>query len=179
VYVLVEVAGASDPTDALAGAVERLAGVEDTVVATDAPAVRSLWRYREAHTEAINQLGPPHKLDITVPLREMARFVDDVCARVRDAAPSSQVWLFGHAADGNLHVNVTGVDPDDDRITDTVLRLVAERHGSISAEHGIGRAKRDWLHLVRTPAEIDAMRAIKRALDPNGILNPRVLLPPE
>ena len=89
------------------------------------------------------------------------------------------MWLFGHAADGNVHVNVTGVAPDDDRITDAVLQLVARRHGSISAEHGIGTAKRAWLSLVRSPAEIAAYRAIKHALDPNKVLNPNVLLPSE
>ena len=87
--------------------------------------------------------------------------------------------MFGHAADGNIHVNVTGVDPDDDRVTDAVLRLVARRHGSISAEHGIGSAKRQWLSLVRSPAEIDAFRAIKRAPDPDRVLNPNVLVPAE
>ena len=69
------------------------------------------------------------------------------------------------------------VDPDDDRVTDTVLRLVARRHGSISAEHGIGTAKRKWLTLVRSAAEIDAFRAIKAALDPDNVLNPHVMLP--
>jgi FAD/FMN-containing dehydrogenase len=75
-------------------------------------------------------------------------------------------------------VNATGVEPDDDRVTDAVLRLVARRHGSISAEHGIGTAKRRWLTLARSRTEIDAFRAIKHALDPDGVLNPHVLLPP-
>jgi FAD/FMN-containing dehydrogenase len=92
-------------------------------------------------------------------------------------APHADVWVFGHAADGNLHVNVTGVDPDDERIDDAVLRLVAERGGSISAEHGIGTAKKRWLPLNRTEAELAAMRAIKHALDPDGILNPNAVLP--
>jgi FAD/FMN-containing dehydrogenase len=92
-------------------------------------------------------------------------------------APTSKVWLFGHAADGNLHVNVTGVDPADERVDDVVLELVAQLGGSISAEHGIGTAKKRWLHLNRSQAEIDAMRAVKRALDPAGILNPNALLP--
>jgi FAD/FMN-containing dehydrogenase len=74
-------------------------------------------------------------------------------------------------------VNVTGVDPDDDRVTDAVLRLVVDLHGSISAEHGIGTAKRPWLHLTRTREELETFRAIKHALDPRGILNPNVLLP--
>ncbi len=75
-----------------------------------------------------------------------------------------------------MHVNVTGVDPSDERVDDAVLRFTASLGGSISAEHGIGRAKRQWLHLNRTDAEIAAFRAIKYALDPNGILNPGVLL---
>ncbi len=95
---------------------------------------------------------------------------------VAAVAPSSYVWLFGHAADGNLHVNVTGVEPGDERIDDAVLRLVVERGGSISAEHGIGTAKKRWLSLNRSDAELSAMRAIKNALDPDGILNPNVLL---
>jgi FAD/FMN-containing dehydrogenase len=79
--------------------------------------------------------------------------------------------------DGNVHVNVTGLAPDDERVDDAVLVLAAELGGSISAEHGIGRAKRRWLHLNRTPDELAAFRALKSALDPDGVLNPGVLLP--
>jgi FAD/FMN-containing dehydrogenase len=86
--------------------------------------------------------------------------------------------MWGHAADGNIHVNVTGADPGNRRVDEAVLTLVANLGGSISAEHGIGAAKRAWLSLNRSQAEIDAFRAIKRALDPDGILNPNVLLPP-
>ena len=74
-------------------------------------------------------------------------------------------------------MNVTGVDPDDERVDDAVLMLVAGFGGSISAEHGIGVAKTRWLGLNRSEAEIAAFRAIKAALDPDGLLNPRVLLP--
>ena len=95
------------------------------------------------------------------------------------SAPGAQVWLFGHAGDGNLHVNVTGAAPDDDRIDEAVLTLAARMGGSISAEHGIGMAKARWLSLNRSPAEIAAFRAIKRALDPDGVLNPGVLFPPD
>ena len=91
------------------------------------------------------------------------------------AAPGARTHLFGHLGDGNLHVNITGVAPDDEAPDDAVLRLVAEHGGSISAEHGIGRAKAPWLGLSRSPAEIAAFRAIKPALDPAGILNPGVL----
>jgi FAD/FMN-containing dehydrogenase len=176
-YVLVEAAARLDPTAEIAAAIEALADVADVAVAADDRRARELWRYREGHTEAINLLGPPHKLDVTLPADELARFSAEVRERIAAVAPGADVWLFGHAADGNLHVNVTGVEPDDDRITDVVLRLVADRHGSISAEHGIGNAKRAWLPLVRTAAEIDALRGIKRALDPANILNPNVLLP--
>jgi FAD/FMN-containing dehydrogenase len=174
-YVLVEAAAQTDPTPTLALAVEQLAGVQASAVGADPAAQRSLWRYREAHTEAINLLGPPHKLDVTLPADQLARFVHDVPDRVRAVAPDAQVWLFGHAGDGNVHVNVTGVAPDDERITDTVLRYVASLHGSISAEHGIGTAKRAYLSLVRSAEEIALFRAIKTAFDPTGILNPHVL----
>jgi FAD/FMN-containing dehydrogenase len=176
-FILVEVAARADPTPELAAATSGLSGVADVAVGADDRAARELWRYREGHTEAINLLATPHKLDVTLPADELAGFVLEVRARVADVAPDASVWLFGHAADGNIHVNVTGVAPDDDRVTDAVLQLVARRRGSISAEHGIGIAKRGWLSLVRTPAEIDAFRSIKRALDPARVLNPHVLLP--
>ena len=176
-FVLVEAAAGTDPTVALADAIEGLAGLSDVAVAGDDRAARDLWRYREAHTEAINLLGPPHKLDVTLPADQLPGFVAEVADQVSAVAPDAVVWLFGHAADGNIHVNVTGVEPDDDRVTDAVLQLVARRRGSISAEHGIGTAKRKWLHLVRSRTEIDAFRAIKRALDPDAVLNPHVLLP--
>jgi FAD/FMN-containing dehydrogenase len=178
-YLLVEAADRVDPTEAVAeavGAVGRLAG---SVVATESSRRAELWRYREAHTEAINTLGPPHKLDVTLPLGALAEFVDRVPVEVHAVDPTARTWLFGHAGDGNVHVNVTGPAPGDERVDETVLRLVAGYGGSISAEHGIGAAKRRWLHLARSDSEIAAFRAIKRALDPDGILNPNALLPPE
>jgi len=176
-YLLVEAAGTSDPTPELAEALDSLEGVDEVAVALDSVRAAELWRYREAHTEAINTLGAPHKLDVTLPLGALAEFVDEVPVAVAAVAPSARCWLFGHAADGNVHVNVTGVDPDDERVDEAVLTLVAGFGGSISAEHGIGVAKRRWLGLNRSPAEIAAFSAIKRALDPDGVLNPHVLLP--
>jgi FAD/FMN-containing dehydrogenase len=176
-YLLVEAAADTDPTEALAGAIDACAGMHDVAVATDATAARALWRYREGHTEAINLLGAPHKMDVTLPAASLAEFVAAVPESVAAVAPAAQVWMFGHAGDGNVHVNVTGVAPDDERVSAAVFRLVAEYRGSISAEHGIGAAKRDYLELVRTEAEISVYRAIKLALDPTGTLNPHVLLP--
>ena len=177
-YVLVEVAGSTDPTDRVAAAVDGTDGVQDVAVALDAAHQAALWRYREEHTLAINTLGPPHKLDVTLPSHALAGFCDDVGDVVAAAAPEASTWLFGHVGDGNIHVNVTGVAPDDERVDDAVLRFVAGLGGSISAEHGIGTAKRRWLPLVRTPAELAAMRSIKAALDPDDICNPHALLPP-
>jgi FAD/FMN-containing dehydrogenase len=169
-YLLVEWEGTVDELGAATSLI-------DAVVADDAGRRASLWRYREAQTEAVNAVGVPHKLDVTLPLAALAAFVDDVPSAVEEACPGARTFLFGHVADGNIHVNVVGPPADDDTVDDVVLRLVAERGGSISAEHGIGTAKKRWLHLVRSDAELAAFRSIKRALDPSGILNPNVLFP--
>jgi len=150
--------------------------VLDVAVAVDAPRRAALWAYREQHTEAINHVGTPHKLDVALPLAALAGFLDEVPSVVAARYPSARTWLFGHAADGNVHVNVTGVDPDDEGVDEAVLRYTASFGGSVSAEHGIGRAKTRWLSLNRTESEIAAFRALKHALDPASILNPGVLL---
>jgi FAD/FMN-containing dehydrogenase len=181
VYLLVEVAGTHDPTEELAEAVVGDVGDRalDGAVESEPAGRARLWRYREAHTEAINAAGVPVKLDVTLPFGELAGFLTAACGAVDRAAPGARCVLFGHAGDGNVHVNILGAEAPERSaaVEDAVLRLVARLGGSISAEHGIGAAKRPWLHLNRTPAEIDAFRAIKRALDPAGILNPHVLLP--
>ncbi len=175
-YLLVEAAGANDPMEALSEAVASLPEVEDAAVATEPGPASALFRYREGHTEAVNSMGPPHKLDVSFPPDVLAEMIERMPAVVAAVAPQSQVWLFGHVGDGNVHVNVTGVDPDDERVDEAVFRAVAEVGGSISAEHGIGTAKRQWLHLGRSQSELEAFAAIKRALDPDGILNPNVLV---
>ena len=84
--------------------------------------------------------------------------------------------LFGHLGDGNVHVNLLGADPDDVRVDEAVIELVLDCGGTISAEHGVGVAKAAWLERARGRAEVAAMRAIKRALDPAGVLNPGAVL---
>lgn len=175
-YLLVEAVGATDPTPQLSEAVGSLEHVEGAAVAVEPGPAAALWRYREGHTVAVNSLGVPHKLDVTLPSRVLAEMVEQLPGVVAAVAPDAQVWLFGHVADGNIHVNVTGVAPDDEKLDDAVFRAVAEVGGSISAEHGIGTAKRRWLHLNRSDAELDAFRSIKRAFDPDGICNPHVLV---
>ncbi len=176
VYVIVECAAAADPTEELADALEA-GGVEDAVVADDSASRTRLWRLREAHTEAINAAGVPHKLDVGVPLARLAEFLGEVPGVVEAAAPGARTILFGHLGDGNVHVNVLGPPPEDEAVEEAVLRLVARLGGTISAEHGVGIVKARWLGLVRTPGEIAAMAAIKDALDPGAMMNPGVGLP--
>ena len=176
-YLMVEVGSAGDPLPGLAAAIGGAAGVLDAAVATERADRARLWRWRGAHSEAGAPLGVVHKLDVTLPAGEMARFCADVIERVTAARPGATLLLFGHVGDGNVHVNVVGPPADDEGVDDVVLGLVVERGGSISAEHGIGRLKRRWLDQDRSPAEVAAMRAVKAALDPDGILNPGALLP--
>jgi FAD/FMN-containing dehydrogenase len=178
VLVLVECADRRDPTEELASVVAGLDGVADVAVASEPGPRAALWRLREGHSEAINTLGAPHKLDVTLPATTMAHFLATVPGVIAAVDPTARAWLFGHAADGNIHVNITGVGPDDERTDEAVLHHVASLGGSISAEHGIGTAKRAMLHLNRSPAELAVFRALKDALDPTHTLNPMVLLPP-
>jgi FAD/FMN-containing dehydrogenase len=148
------------------------------VIADESGERERLWRLREGYTEALNAAGIPHKMDVGVPLRELPRFVEELGPLVERVAPGSMTIVFGHLGDGNVHVNVLGPEPDDDAVDEAVLRLAASCGGTISAEHGVGKAKARWLSLARSPDELRAMRAIKRALDPDGILNPGAVLPP-
>ena len=178
-YLLIECAARDDPSEELASALLDAPEVRDSSFATGAAERRGLWRYREGHTEAISAAGVPHKLDVTLPLSRMAEFEATVRERLRAEVPEARPILFGHLGDGNLHVNVLGLDPDDDRATDTVLRLVAEMDGSISAEHGVGVAKTPWLGLTRDDVDVSMMRAVKRALDPDWLMNPGVIFKDE
>jgi len=177
IYLLAELAARADPIDELAAAFSR-AGVEDAAIADDTTSRERLWALREAHTEATSAAGIPHKLDIGVPLAELPRFLGELPAVVAEIAPGAQVVVWGHLGDGNLHVNLLRVDPDEERPDDAVLRLALECGGTISAEHGVGTAKARWLVEARGESEVAAMRRIKAALDPSGVLNPGAVLMP-
>jgi FAD/FMN-containing dehydrogenase len=186
-YLLVETAqahgadgadGAGDVAEVLARALDGLAGVDAAVVVAEPSARRALWRYREALSEAINAAAVPVKLDVALPLGALPGFVQGLDSLVAQAAPAARVVVFGHLAEGTLHVNVLGSGELDEVVTERVLGAVVAAGGSISAEHGVGRAKVRWLGLSRSPAELAAMSAVKSALDPTWTLGPGVLLPP-
>jgi FAD/FMN-containing dehydrogenase len=171
-YLLLECAGPHDPTDDLLALLEGSDVVEDATLAADPAGRAKLWAYREQHTEAVSAAGVPVKLDVSVPLRALPDLVGRLDATVAEVAPKARVIVFGHVNEGNLHVNVLEAD---DVVVEPVLRLVAGLGGSISSEHGIGRAKAAWLALSRSAEEIATMRRIKAALDPQHLLNPGVL----
>ncbi|MGD1011076.1 MAG: FAD-binding oxidoreductase [Acidimicrobiales bacterium] len=181
-WVLVEASGAQDPSELLGAALESVPGVTDIAAADEKGRRSRLWEYRERHTEAIATLGVAHKLDVTLPMRALADFAGSVRPEVTRAVGDRtdiQVVLFGHIGDGNIHVNIVGPEPEDYRADNAVYKMVLARGGSISAEHGVGVAKLGFVTAARSPGELTVMRRIKSALDPLGILNPGVLLPPE
>ncbi len=157
----------------------------DVVVGLDQAERARLWTYRELQGQvftayAAEQGAPPaHKLDISVPLRDLAQCAAVLRQRVEAYPGVLAFGVFGHLGDGNIHVEIAGPDTDDEAVDMIVLGAVSEFGGSVSAEHGIGRAKSHHLHMSRSAPEIAAMRAIKSALDPQGIMNPGVLLPLE
>ena len=176
-YLLVECADLTDPTGLLVEAVETAEGLVDARIADDAAGQRALWAYRETHTESISAEGVPVKLDVSVPVTSLPSLVDRLAPTIAAVVPSARAIVFGHVNEGNLHVNVLDAGDLHEEVSDAVLRLVASLDGSISSEHGVGRAKVPWLGLSRSTVEIDTMRSIKTALDPRGLLNPGVLFP--
>jgi FAD/FMN-containing dehydrogenase len=186
-HLVLELAGGAGCADELLEALADAGIAEDpridVAVADDAAGVRRLWGYRDRITESVAANGVPHKLDVSVPAARTAEFIDRCGALVREwprphpvTGRSPRPFFFGHLGDGNVHLNILDADPRDDALDDAVLTLAAEHDGSVSAEHGIGRAKAHLLSLNRTPEEIAAMLAVKRALDPDGRLG-RALLP--
>jgi FAD/FMN-containing dehydrogenase len=178
-WLLVEVASGTDPFEEFQQALQTCDDkIMDVAVATDDRSRSKLWRFREQITEAIAITGTPHKLDVTIGLARLEKFIDEIPEVVKHADPNSLIYLFGHLGDGNVHVNVVGIDGSEPSniVESEVLSFVASLGGSISAEHGIGTAKKSYLHLNRTSDELRFFRNIKKALDPNNIMHPNCLL---
>ena len=154
--------------------------VLDATIAQNETQARALWALRENHTEASKKEGPSVKHDISVAVSRIPSFVTDGLAAMRKALPEGRPVTFGHVGDGNLHFNCqapVGWDkarftPHARTVTAAIYDLVVSYGGSISAEHGIGLLKVDELAHYRSQVEIDTMRTIKRALDPQNLMNP-------
>ncbi|RMF39151.1 MAG: FAD-binding oxidoreductase [Alphaproteobacteria bacterium] len=189
-FVLVETGGSrlARPGEALEGLLAEAleAGqVQDAAIATSLAQRQRMWEIRETIPEANRLRGAIATHDIALPLSAIAEFIDRAGRMLARMAPGVVINCFGHLGDGNLHYNVFPPQDvpaarfDDRRaaIAAAVYELVVAMGGSFSAEHGIGRDKRAQLERFGDPARLAAMAAIKRALDPNGILNPGAVLP--
>lgn len=135
---------------------------DEALVATEGPDRARLWHFRESQSEVAQQMGVKQKVDVAVPLERLDEFTTAVFA----AHPCT---IFGHVADGSLHVELFDHGEDD------VLATVVDFGGAVSAEHGVGQAKTTAVVDDRGPDAIAAMRAIKRAWDPHDVMNPGVL----
>lgn len=158
--------------------------VLDAAVAGSLQQAKDFWKLRESLSEAQKPAGGSIKHDISVPVAGIPEFLKRAAPIVERICPGARPAPFGHFGDGNIHYNVTqpaGMDKQAyldkwREMSRAVHTLVHEMDGSISAEHGIGRLKRDELKTFKSAVELDLMRAIKKALDPNGILNPGKVL---
>ncbi len=156
----------------------------DAVIAKSGEQARQLWQLREHISEAQAAEGPNIKHDISLPISRIGEFIEATDARLEAAFPGTRIVTFGHLGDGNLHYNVAHPEAGDaaDFIarTGAVNRVVHDSvagfGGSISAEHGLGQYKREEMLRYKSPVEIELMRAVKRALDPLGIMNPGKVL---
>jgi FAD/FMN-containing dehydrogenase len=184
-YVVLE-AEKGDPakTEAWLAGLFEAGAVLDGTMAQHATQAASLWALRESISESLSATGLPHKNDIALPIANLEPFCAELEALIATRYPDWEVCLFGHIGDGNLHVNVMKPDALDrerflaqtHEVDHAIFELVRRYGGSISAEHGIGLLKKPYLSYSRSPAELEAMRAVKRALDPTGILNPGKVL---
>ncbi|MDE2377352.1 FAD-binding oxidoreductase [Bradyrhizobium sp.] len=179
-YVLIESSGSDagrirdDMEKMLAGALED-GIILDATIASSGAAAAAIWKIRDSSVELGRALGPAGVgFDVSLAIDRMEAFAKAVNDGLKKLDKDAYAIVFGHAGDGNLHVNAK-YPPTVDR-TEEVSKLVygitGDFSGSISAEHGIGLLKRPYLELSRTAEEIETMRTLKRALDPHGILNP-------
>jgi FAD/FMN-containing dehydrogenase len=154
--------------------------VSNGSVAQNSYQKQTFWKYREGISESLSILHVVHKNDISLPLRNMEAFLKDMENLLEEKYKGFEIALFGHIGDGNLHLNILkpndiskekffelckSVDPD-------MFSLIQKYKGSISAEHGIGLLKKDFLKFSRSELEMQIMKQIKQSLDPKGILNP-------
>ncbi|MDR3220548.1 MAG: FAD-binding oxidoreductase, partial [Candidatus Accumulibacter sp.] len=189
-HLLVELSGPGED-EALRASLENFlesaleeGGITDAVVARSGEQAKGLWLLRESISEAQKIEGVSIKHDISVPVSRIGEFLDRAGAALGAAYPGIRIVAFGHVGDGNLHYNQSRPEAGENAVfiamTPQVNRIVHDivqaLGGSISAEHGIGQLKREELRRYKSAVELDLMRAVKRALDPLGIMNPGKVL---
>lgn len=186
--VLVEVDNATEDTLlAFMEAQAESGTIADAILAQHAAQARELWELREGISESLSATGLPHKNDISLPIAKLSPFTAELESVFAAKYPGWEICVFGHVGDGNLHINVMkpealtkeefwGLTKAADH---ELFALVKKYDGSISAEHGIGLLKKPYLSYTRNAADVAVMRAVKHALDPNGIMNPGKVLDPE
>ncbi|MCC0017254.1 MAG: FAD-binding oxidoreductase [Rhodobiaceae bacterium] len=188
-YVLLELSSGVEDTldetlEAILGAGYEAGQVSDAAIAKSEGEARELWRLRMLLSEVQRHEGGSIKHDIAVPVSRVPQFIREASALVREMVPGCRPVPFGHLGDGNVHFNVSQpVDMDKaafldqwERIAEAVHGLTLSMGGTVSAEHGIGRMKRDLLARTKSPVEMELMRRIKLVLDPRGTLNPGKVL---
>jgi FAD/FMN-containing dehydrogenase len=179
-YVLVETMGLNPEADqqryeSVIGEALGRGTVNDAIIAQSHREAGELWAVRDSPGEWQRTPHWPHlSFDVSAPTGEIGALVTEIDTTLSARWPELRALYFGHAADGNLHASVglRGHSVPESEIEEVVYGIASGRRGSISAEHGIGSLKRKFLHYSRSPEEIALMQAIKKAMDPNGILNP-------
>eukprot|EP01116_Phalansterium_solitarium_P001986 TRINITY_DN11845_c0_g1_i1.p1 TRINITY_DN11845_c0_g1~~TRINITY_DN11845_c0_g1_i1.p1 ORF type:complete len:517 (+),score=168.60 TRINITY_DN11845_c0_g1_i1:337-1887(+) len=183
-YVLIETSGSNAEHDEqkLAQFLEGLMRdadplIDDGTIAANDGQRASLWKLRESVSESLQRAGTVYKYDLSLPLDQFYPMVDAMRARI---GSKGVVVGYGHIGDGNLHLNISTPRYDESvfqLVEPYVYEYTAKHRGSISAEHGLGVMKPSFLHFSKSSAVVETMRAVKRAFDPNGILNPYKVLP--
>jgi len=174
--VILEYASAGGSANAalerlLEAAIER-GDATDAIVAQSVREADQFWLIRDGAAEILPTFQAPLSFDVSMPLERMPEYVDAVNAVMREHAPGGTLYYFGHLGDGTLHMLVDARDPKrKDELIGWILDPLKSIGGAVSAEHGVGVAKKPYIGLTRSPTEIDLMRTLKATLDPNGILN--------
>ena len=158
--------------------------ISDAVLAQSGEQAARLWALRENISEAQKIEGISIKHDVSVPISRIGDFVDQADAALKAAFPGIRIVAFGHVGDGNLHYNQSKAESGENdafiamqpQVNEIVHDIVHQLGGSISAEHGIGQLKRDELRRYKSPLEMEMMVAVKRAFDPQGLMNPGKVL---
>jgi FAD/FMN-containing dehydrogenase len=172
----VELAADHDQTDRLANALADVDTCGEPAVGLDVGAQQRLWRVRESLAEVLGVYGPPLKFDVSLPLSTVERFAHDARELVHRHAVEAIPVLFGHIAEGNLHLNVLRCSVDAEHgLYAAMMNLIADCGGNVSSEHGVGSRKRAFVGMSREQSDIAAMRTVKSAFDPTGYLNAAVL----